>query len=161
MKNNSPGFTLIELMIVIAIIGILSTMALPSYQDRVIRAQIEEALNLAGFAKDSVEDFYQKTKKLPMNNDEIGLPLPEKIVGNYTTGLKITKGGVIDITLGNKCNKHIENKIISVLPAIVKDSPQVPVAWIAGYASIPDGMIIEGENKSTVLKRHLPMDCRY
>ena len=65
MKNESNGFTLIELMIVLAIIGILSTIALPSYQDRVIRAQVQEAFYLSEFAEKSIEEYYKAKRKLP------------------------------------------------------------------------------------------------
>ncbi len=161
MKKSSQGFTLIELMIVIAIIGILSTIALPSYQDRVIRAQVQEAFNLAEFAQEGVEKYYKNIQELPVNNITTGLPAAEKIVGNYVTGLTISQGGVINISLGNRGNKNIDGKTISLRPAIVKDAPMVPIAWVVGYASVPNGMTVQSENKTDVLPRHLPMQCRY
>ncbi|MCI5140181.1 MAG: pilin [Candidatus Electrothrix sp. ATG1] len=161
MKKNSQGFTLIELMIVITIMGILSTIALPSYQDRVIRAQIQEGFNLAEFAQKGVEEYYEKTQKLPADNMAVGLPAAEKIVGNYVTGLAITQGGVINISFGNRGNKNIDGKTVSLRPAIVEDTPMVPIAWVIGLASVPKGMVVQGENKTDVLLRHLPMNCRY
>ena len=161
MKNENHGFTLIELMIVIAIIGILSTIALPSYQDRVIRAQVKEAFYLSEFADKGVEDYYKATRKLPGNNFAAGLPAPEKIIGNYVASLKVTEGGTINIMLGNRVNKNIDGKMITIRPAIVEGAPKVPIAWVPGNASVPKGMIVKGKNNTTVLIRHLPMNCRY
>jgi len=161
MKSESHGFTLIELMIVIAIIGILSTIALPSYQDRVIRAQVKEAFYLSEFAEKGVEDYYKAKKKLPGNNAAAGLPAPEKIIGNYVVSLEVAEGGAINIMLGNRVNKNIDGKMITIRPAIVKGSPKVPIAWVPGNASVPKGMIVKSKNNTTVLIRHLPMNCRY
>jgi type IV pilus assembly protein PilA len=160
MKNSHSGFTLIELMIVISIIGILATMALPSFQDRIIRTQVKEALNLSEVAQTAIEDFYKNKGSFPENNALAGLPEPEKIIGNYVRSVSVT-GGVINVTLGNRINKNVANKIVSVRPAIVKDTPVVPIAWVYGYASVPEGMTVIGRNNSNVLARHLPVLCRY
>ncbi len=160
MKKNDHGFTLIELMIVISIIGILATMALPSYQDRVIRTQAKEAFNLAEIAKTGIENYYKAKKSFPSDNMATGLPKPEKIIGNYVKSVKVTRG-VIDITLGNRVNKNVYDKIISIRPAIVKNAPIVPIAWIYGYASVPEGMTVIGTNNSNILPRQLPVNCRY
>ena len=158
--NNKAGFTLIELMIVIAIISILTTMALPSYQDRVIRKQITEGFNLAEVAQDAVEGYYKAKRRLPSSNKDAGLPEAEKIIGNYVTAVSVKKG-VIEITLGNRINANVAGKTITIRPAVVKDTPVVPIAWVYAYASVPDKMTVIGENKSSVLPRHLPVNCRY
>ncbi len=159
LKDNS-GFTLIELMIVISIISILATMALPSFQDQIIRTQVEEAFNLSVFAMDGIEDYYKAKKSFPKNNVAAGLPDPKKIIGNYVTNI-IIEDGVINITLGNRINMNVAGKIISIRPAIVKGEPLVPIAWVYGFASVPKGMMVNGENKSNILPRHLPVNCRY
>ena len=160
MRQRINGFTLIELMIVIAILSILTTIAIPSFQDRIIRTQVQEALNLAEVAKKGIEDFYTARKTFPSNNQDAGLPPTEKIIGNFVTGIHI-RNGAIDIYLGNKINKHANNKTISIRPAIVVEAPIVPIAWIPGYASVPEGMTVIGENRSDLLPRLMPMSCRY
>ncbi len=157
---QQSGFTLIELMIVVAIISILSTMALPSFQDRVIRNQIIEGFNLAEIAKDAVEGYYREKQKMPESNAEAGLPVPEKIIGNYVTSISV-ESGVITITLGNRINANVTGKTVTIRPAIVKDEPIVPIAWVYAYASVPDKMVAIGSNSSTVQPRHLPVNCRY
>ena len=159
MKNNK-GFTLIELMIVIAIIWILTTMAMPSFQDQMIRTQVKEAFNLSEIAKHGIEEYYKEKKKFPEDNAKAGLPAPDKIIGNFVTNVDISNG-VINITLGNRVNKHVLGKKITIRPAVVKDAPVVPITWVYGYASVPEGMTVTGKNSTDILSRHLPINCRY
>lgn len=160
MTHNSKGFTLIELMIVIAIIWILATMVMPSFQDRIIRAQVEEAFNLSDVAQAAVQEYYAKHRAFPANNAAAGLPAPEKMIGNYVTRVAVDDG-VITVTLGNRINKNAEGETVAIRPAIVKDEPMVPIAWVYGYASVPEGMTVIGDNTSTILPRLLPVSCRY
>jgi type IV pilus assembly protein PilA len=159
-SKSKSGFTLIELMIVLSIIGILATMAVPSYQDRVIRTQVREALDLAKVAEEEIQGYYGQRGTLPGGNAVAGLPRPEVIVGNYVTAVEI-KDGAIHITLGNRVNKHVLGKIISIRPAVVAASAKVPIAWVRGYASVPAGMAVKGENRTDLQPRHLPLECRY
>ncbi len=135
-------------------------MALPSYQDRVIRKQITEAFNLAEIAQDGIEEYYKAKKKMPATNKQAGLPIPEKIIGNYVKSVSIING-VIEITLGNRINANVTGKTVTIRPAIIKDAPVVPIAWVYAYASVPEKMTVIGENSSSVQPRHLPVYCRY
>jgi type IV pilus assembly protein PilA len=159
MRGNQSGFTLIELMIVIAIIGILATLAMPSYQDRVIRAQVSEGMVLAEFVKQSVAAHYSRNRAMPRDNGAVGLPDGKLIVGNYVSEVKV-RDGAIDITFGNRTNKFLSGKMLSLRPAIVPGHPVVPIAWVCGNASAPEQMKIAGENSTNLPASHLPIDCR-
>jgi type IV pilus assembly protein PilA len=159
MRRNESAFTLIELMIVIAIIGILATIALPSYQDRVIRAQVSEGLGLADFVKQSVAAHYARNRSMPRSNAAAGLPESKLIIGNYVTGINV-KDGAIDITFGNRANKYLVGKTITLRPAVVAAAPVVPIAWVCGNASAPEKMKVMGENTTNLPPSHLPIDCR-
>lgn len=163
MKNYTRefqnGFTLIELMIVVAILGILSVIAVPTYQDRVIRAQVGEGLNLAEFVQQSIQTYYTKNQRFPANNAEAGLPDSGKIVGNYVTDVQVREGAVV-ITFGNRVNRFIDKKRLTLRPAIVDGHPVVPIAWVCGNASVPGKMQANGRNVTDIPAPQLPIDCR-
>lgn len=88
------GFTLIELMIVVAIIGILAAIALPAYQDYTARSQMSEAMTLASGARTAVSEFYSAKGQFPTDNESAGLADAGEITGNYVEEVEIA-GGVI------------------------------------------------------------------
>jgi len=161
MQNPLPcqrGFTLIELMIVVAIMGILTTMALPSYQDRVIKAQIGEGVALADFVKQGVAAYYLRHQKLPDNNAAAALPPADKIVGNYVASIAVEQGS-INITYGNRTNSNLSGKKLSLRPAVVEGYPAVPIAWVCGRAESPPKMKVAGVNQTDLPQAFLPLVC--
>jgi type IV pilus assembly protein PilA len=152
------GFTLIELMIVVAIIGIMATFALPSYQERVIKAQIQEGLEMVAPVKKAEAEYYSKHGRLPVNNAGLGLPAPDKYVGNYVRRVEV-ENGAIHITFGNRINRNASDKTLTLRPAIVKDAPIVPIAWICAKAKVPEGMSVLGRDATNLPNHFLPLDC--
>jgi len=106
MKQVQKGFTLIELMIVVAIIGILAAVAIPAYQDYTIRSQVSEGMSLAAGAKTAVAEYYNQTGAFPTANASAGLSTATSITGSYVTGVNAANG-IITITYGNDANANI------------------------------------------------------
>jgi type IV pilus assembly protein PilA len=156
---GARGFTLLELLAVLGVIAILLLMAIPSYQHKIVREQVLEALPLADIAKTPIAAAWTWKHALPANNTAAGLPPSDKIVSNLVSALAIDQGA-IHITFGNRAHAQIKGKILSLRPAVVSDAPIVPVAWICGYAPVPDKMTVEGENRTNVPAEYLPYKCR-
>jgi type IV pilus assembly protein PilA len=141
MKKRNRGFTLIELMTVVAIIGILAAIAIPAYQDYTIRAQVAEGLVLAEKAKTAMWEYYSDKGQLPSSNTSAEIPSPGSITGNYVTQVKIANNA-ITVTYGNQVNKTIKGQTLT-LSAITHGHV---LAWKCGSASLSG--------------RYLPSSCR-
>jgi len=129
MNAVQKGFTLIELMIVVAIIGILAAIAIPAYQDYTIRSQVTEGLNLAASAKANVAETFGNSGNWPATNTAAGLDPATNIKGKYVTGVEIGTGGVITITYGGQANARINGLTMSLTPYT---SANGDVSWVCG-----------------------------
>lgn len=157
--TTTRGFTLIEMLVVLAIIAILAMVALPNTTDRVVRAQIAEALPLADIAKAPIASAWKLAQSFPADNAAAGLPVADKIVNNFISSVAVDNGA-IHITFGNRANILLKDKILTLRPAVVEGEPVVPVVWVCGAASAPGQMTIKGEEKTNIPANYLPMICR-
>lgn len=101
-RNVQKGFTLIELMIVVAIIGILAAVALPAYQDYTKRARVSEGLGLAAGAKTAVTEFTASNNRFPSSNASAGIAAMGSITGNAVTSVEVASGGTITVVYNDK-----------------------------------------------------------
>ncbi|HGM0604551.1 TPA: pilin, partial [Neisseria gonorrhoeae] len=114
MNTLQKGFTLIELMIVIAIVGILAAVALPAYQDYTARAQVSEAILLAEGQKSAVTEYYLNHGEWPENNTSAGVASSGEIKGKYVKEVKVAKGVVTATMNSSNVNKEIQGKKLSL-----------------------------------------------
>jgi type IV pilus assembly protein PilA len=153
------GFTLLEMMVVVAIVAILALMMIPGYFDGAIRAQVGEAMALADLAKKPVAASWALAQPLPANNAVAGLPPAEKIVSDLVSSVSV-EDGAIHIKYGNRANNQIKGKILTLRPAVVEDARVVPVTWVCGFAAAPEKMTLKGPNRTDVPTKFLPGRCR-
>lgn len=149
MKNVQKGFTLIELMIVVAIIAILAAIAIPAYQDYLIRSQVSEGAVLSDGAKTAMGEYYSNKGDFPgagsSANTAVGLAKASSITGKYVSGVDVGKNkGMIIATFGANANSKIQNKAIA-FSAITNAGS---VAWSCT------------NNATTVDAKYLPTACR-
>ena len=145
--KKQQGFTLIELMIVVAIIGILAAIAIPAYSDYTIRAQVSEGLTLAGGAKAAVSEFTMDRGAFPADNGEAGLATAASIIGKYTSSIDVAAvDGQIVITYGVDAHAELAGDTL-ILSAVTEAGS---VVWAC----------LDFATGGTVVNRHRPATCR-
>jgi type IV pilus assembly protein PilA len=164
-QHRVAGFTLIELMIVVAIIGILAAIAIPAYQTYSVRAQVAEGINMTAFAKTRIADAFLNDGEAPADRLEAGLTAaPTDTSGKYVSALDIANG-VLIITFGHEANTVIQNLAVTVTPY---ETPDLGITWRCGTAPAPSLQPLGtagGGNAATylpptVLEQYLPASCR-
>jgi len=143
MSRNQQAFTLIELMIVVAIIGILAAIAIPMYLDYAVRAQISEGLSVSGGAKTAVSEFYMNNGVFPANNLQAGVADPGDISGKYVSSVSVASN-VITIQYGNEANQVIDGETVTMTADTTAPGA---VAWVCASGG-------------TIQAKHLPVSCR-
>lgn len=133
-RRKSTGFTLIELMIVVAIISILAAIAIPAYQDYLIRSQVSEGISVAGTARAAVWEYASNHGNLPSSNPDAGLPLPTDISGKYVSQVEVGVGG-IEVTFGKDANSAINGATLVIQPSLASDASSVNWACSEGTLS--------------------------
>lgn len=153
--RNSSGFTLIEMMIVVGIIGIMVSISTPNYLIWATKARLKDAYSLTIEFQKDIGDFYRKHGRFPKNNAEAGMPEPKYLIGLYVTSIEV-ENGVMHVTLGNRIEPFLRGKVISVRPYVVIGSPRSPVAWGCGKSAPPEGMKAVGVDKTNADPVYLP-----
>ena len=166
MKRMQQGFTLIELMIVVAIIGILAAIAIPAYQDYTIRAQVSEGMNLAAAAKAAVAETYLNRGTAPATRTAAGMSANDVDTnGKYVTAVNVALGTIV-ITYGNEANTTIAGSTLGLQPYVTVDQS---VTWVCGEANpanltattVPmDAGAPTATGSTNVPVQYLPSACR-
>ncbi|HEZ1366688.1 TPA: pilin [Neisseria meningitidis] len=161
MNTLQKGFTLIELMIVIAIVGILAAVALPAYQDYTARAQVSEAILLAEGQKSAVTEYYLNHGKWPDGNSDAGVATSSEIKGKYVEKVEVAKGVITAEMKSTGVNKEIQGKKLSLWAKRQNGS----VKWFCGQPvtrtdTAKDEVTKTADNDKKIDTKHLPSTCR-
>ena len=165
LKQVQKGFTLIELMIVVAIIGILAAIAIPAYQNYTIRAQVTEGLSLADGWKTGISEYYAQNGTMPTCTSTTGgagcIAAAAASTGKYVSSVTIVTGG-IQVTYSNaggfQANAKINGQTLGLTPYLGANGD---VVWVCGTAAIPTTTAIAGvvAPPTTVTAQYLPTSC--
>lgn len=159
--RHDRGFTLIELMLVVAIIGILAVVALPAYQDYTIRARVSEALVLAEPAQRAINEYYERWGRFPRDNAAAGLAAPELHQGDVVRSISVSDG-LIEVKLDGKwAGVSKVSGSLYLRPAVNRGYPTGALVWLCPGHKAPDGFDAVGRTgDKALLPKYLPGSCR-
>ncbi|HHS1496998.1 TPA: pilin [Neisseria meningitidis] len=164
MNTLQKGFTLIELMIVIAIVGILAAVALPAYQDYTARAQVSEAILLAEGQKSAVTEYYLNHGIWPGNNSDAGVASSSTIKGKYVEKVEVANGVITAEMKSSGVNNEIKGKKLSLWAkrqaGSVKWFCGQPVTRTTATGAKADDVTAANDNNGKINTKHLPSTCR-
>jgi len=163
MNTMQKGFTLIELMIVVAIVGILAAVAIPAYQDYTVRAQVSEGISLASAAKAAVVESYGSNGAWPADNTAAGLGTSTDIKGKYVSSVAVA-ANVVTVTFGQNANSAITTDNTLIFTAGL--SKNGDVSWQCGSKTMAADITAGTTPFATtgaggkVAQKYRPAECR-
>lgn len=151
MKPVAQGFLLLDIMMTLAILGILAAIAIPAYEEYTTRAQVSEALTLTEPIRDRLARYYDYHGAFPSDNAAAGLPAPNQLRGRYVASVRVASGALqVRVPVGT----------LTLRPAAPVEHPYGAVHWVCGHALVKAHFLAWGENHTDIEPKYLASICR-